>query len=247
MSSNKLYKSKISRRDSLKWIGVVSGAAVLPAACSSEDTTNTGNVIASTTTSDWPQLDLAEVTAQGYGKDPKLVNPDAAPWPLTLSDKQLNMLSTLCDILVPAENDVPSAAMVGVPDFVNEWVSAPYSAQQRDRKIILPGLEWLDAESKRRFDTSFVDTSRTDQIAIIDKIAKFESNADDKLKQAMGFFARLRFLVAGAFYSTPEGIKEIGYLGNTPIAGDYPGPTSEAMTHLEGLLDSLGLELPSTT
>ena len=35
------------------------------------------------------------------------------------------------------------------PDFVDEWVSAPYPEQQSDRKVIFTGLEWVDAEAAR--------------------------------------------------------------------------------------------------
>ncbi|MBT5682665.1 MAG: gluconate 2-dehydrogenase subunit 3 family protein, partial [Gammaproteobacteria bacterium] len=44
-----------------------------------------------------------------------------------------------------------------------------------------------------------------------------------------------------AYFASPEGTKDIGYIGNTPIAGDYPGPTPEAMAHLDKMLSDLGL------
>ena len=36
---------------------------------------------------------------------------------------------------------------------------------------------------------------------------------------------------------------DIGYLGNVPINGDYPGPSEEALAHLDGVLVALGLSL----
>jgi hypothetical protein len=47
--------------------------------------------------------------------------------------------------------------------------------------------------------------------------------------------------VLAAFFCTPEGCKDIGYLGNVPIAGDYPGPSDEAKAHLDQVLAELGL------
>ena len=58
------------------------------------------------------------------------------------------------------------------------------------------------------------------------------------------FFRRFRWLAAGAFYTTEEGMADVGYIGNTPIAGEYPGPSDEAMAHLAGVLKQLGLEMP---
>ena len=40
-----------------------------------------------------------------------------------------------------------------------------------------------------------------------------------------------------AFYT----IGSTGHEGNVVIAGDYPGPSAEAMRHLAGLLNDLGL------
>jgi hypothetical protein len=61
------------------------------------------------------------------------------------------------------------------------------------------------------------------------------------LEQAAGFFRKLRYLAMSAWYSTEPGMAEIGYIGNTPLAGDYPGPTPEALAHLDAALKQLGL------
>ena len=54
-----------------------------------------------------------------------------------------------------------------------------------------------------------------------------------------------RQLVVGAYVTSPQGMQDLGYQGNVPIAGDYPGPTPEAMTHLHSLLNDLDLKSPS--
>ena len=48
------------------------------------------------------------------------------------------------------------------------------------------------------------------------------------LEKPAELFGRMHALTMGAYYTTQEGWKDIGYLGNTPITGDYPGPTPEA-------------------
>ena len=58
----------------------------------------------------------------------------------------------------------PSASAIGVPEMIDEWVSAPYPRQQRDRSFLIAGLEWLDYEAKRRFDDSFVNCSENQQM-----------------------------------------------------------------------------------
>ena len=51
-------------------------------------------------------------------------------------------------------------------------------------------------------------------------------------RAAFSFFRLFRDRVAGGYYSTPEGWKAIGYAGNVPLVGDYPGPPPEVLKHL---------------
>jgi hypothetical protein len=91
-------------------------------------------------------------TARGYGTDPNLVanyRPGEL-WPLTLTAAQQRLAGILADIIVPADDHSPSASAVGVVEFIDEWVSAPYPAHQRDRSIVLDGFAWLDAEAAAR-------------------------------------------------------------------------------------------------
>src|SRR5687768_5238563 len=63
--------------------------------------------------------------AQGYGKDPDLLNP-VVPWSRTLTKAQLRLAAAVCDLLLPDDGRSPAASAVHVQDFVDEWVSAPY-------------------------------------------------------------------------------------------------------------------------
>src|SRR5436305_7746562 len=88
----------------------------------------------------------------GYGTDPKL-NEAYKPgdlWPLTFTPEQRRAVTALCDLIIPADEKSPSASQLQVPDFIDEWVSAPYPRQKEDRKEILVGLKWLDKEAKKR-------------------------------------------------------------------------------------------------
>ena len=63
----------------------------------------------------------------------------------------------------------------------------------------------------------------------------------DEFKRPTQAMSRFRRLVLAAFFCSPEGTKDLGYIGNTPIAGDYPGPSVEALSHLNEVLAELGL------
>lgn len=177
--------------------------------------------------------------ATGYGTDPDLSSP-VVPWSRTMTTAQLETSAALCDFILPADVQSPAASEVGVHDFIDEWVSAPYPQQQRDRQIILGGLEWLERQSRTRFNTSFASAAEADATALLDNIAYADSAAAD----LGNFFERFRYLAVGAFYTTEAGTDDIGYIGNVPIGGNYPGPSDEAMAHLAGVLEQLGLSLP---
>ena len=76
-------------------------------------------------------------------------------WPLTLNAAQRRLAGILSDIIIPADERSPSASAVGVVDFIDEWVSAPYPAQRRDRTLVLGGFTWMDAEAVRRSGKEF--------------------------------------------------------------------------------------------
>ena len=110
-----------------------------------------------------------------------------------------------------------SASQVGVVDFLDEWVSAPYPAQQQDRQLILDGLSWIDAEATRRYAKGFADLSLLEHQAICDEIC-IERAAQPELARAAKFFARYRDLTSGGFYTSPEGRRDLRYVGNVPLA-----------------------------
>ena len=235
------YAHKLSRRDSLKLLAALAASAMLPA-LSACDSTSTGDAAGGLADDGhWPELELQPVTAKGYGKDPNLMTPPEAPWPLTLTPAQLSLLALLSDIIVPAEGQSPSASAVQVPTVVDEWVSAPYPDQQQDRLTVLSALAWLDDEAALRFSRPFTALGKPQQLAIVDDIAYANEQTPRQFQRIAQAFGRLRNMVLAAYFCTPAGMEDIGYLGNVAIAGDYPGPTPEAYGHLDTVLAGLGL------
>ena len=64
----------------------------------------------------------------GYGTDPDLMKfyKPGDLWPLTFSEEQHRAVAALCDVIIPADDKSPGASSLGVPDFIDEWISAPY-------------------------------------------------------------------------------------------------------------------------
>ena len=171
------------------------------------------------------------ITAKGYGPDPSMIKiyQPGEVWPLTFTEPQRRTTRALCDVIIPADGTSPSASALGVPDFIDEWISSPYPAQAGDRQTILDGLKWIDAESQRRFQKPFADLSQDQQTLICDDIASLKPKPEHK--KAATFFKRFRDLTAGGYFTTPEGSKALGYVGNMP-SGTFEGPPLEALKHV---------------
>jgi len=170
-----------------------------------------------------------KVSAKPYGQDPKLldVSHPGELWPLTFSAAQRRTASVLCDAIIPEDEHSPSASKVGVVDFLDEWISAPYPIQQQDRGIVLKGLQWLDEESRRRFSKPAHELDAQQLHAICDDIC-YLPKAKPHFVEAARFFARYRDLTAGGFYTTPEGRKDLQFVGNVPLAS-FDGPPLEVL------------------
>ncbi len=160
----------------------------------------------------------------GLGADPDLLKKNI-PWPRVFTDAEKRAAAALADLLIPADEHGPAASAVGVVDFLDEWISAPYEPQVRDAKVIRDGLAWLDAESQRRFGKAFADAA--EQAALVDDILAKDSDAR---KKAYPFWKLFRDRAAGGYYSTPKGWRALGYTGNAPQA-EFAGPSDEALRH----------------
>jgi Gluconate 2-dehydrogenase subunit 3 len=169
---------------------------------------------------------------KGYGTDPDLLKTyhPGDVWPLTLSEPQRQLAASLADLIIPADEHSGSASSVGVVDFIDEWVSAPYPDCQRHRPIVLAGFNWLEAEATRRFGKGFARIDTGQQSSVCDEICDASRVAPER-REAARFFALYRDLTAAGFYSTPVGRKDVGYIGNVPLK-KFTGPPPELLRKL---------------
>ena len=170
--------------------------------------------------------------AAGTPTDPDLLNP-TVPWPRVLSAEELRVVTALCDLIIPADPGSPSASQVGVPAYVDEYVSAPYPAQESDLVVVRGGLAWLNRQALERFESDFPSLTLERQREICDPI-KYEPDAPDSLKPQARFFDLFRDITSTGFWTTEEGMADLGYMGNVPLPR-FDGPPPE-------VLQALGLD-----
>jgi Gluconate 2-dehydrogenase subunit 3 len=171
------------------------------------------------------------LVAKGYGTDPDLnrVYHPGELWPLTFTETQRRQAAVLCDLIFPADETSPSASSLKVHDFVNEWISSPYPESSVDLEPITECLKWFDEEAQKRFQKALPDLSMEQLHSIADDVA-FGAKQTQFQKPAK-YFSRFKYVVAGGFYTTPDGMKDIGYVGNVPTV-NFDGPTPEALKHV---------------
>ncbi len=149
--------------------------------------------------------------------------------PAFLSPHQDETLIALGERIVPGSNEAR----------VNRFVDLLLSVDTRDaRSGFLTALAAFEAESLRRFQRPFVGLTDAEQHEVLDAGAAAE-RAHPKGHRDWGWFAipetpesrdpdlgdslaHLKGWVAGAYYSSEIGMKELGWTGDTFFEG-YPG------------------------
>jgi gluconate 2-dehydrogenase gamma chain len=208
----------IERRDALKAMAAASGLVAI-----------TGKAAAQAPQAPTPSPKPPAVGPRGTPTDPDLLHPKK-DWPRKLSARELATLSALCDTIIPADDKSPAASTVGVPAYINEYVSAPYDGQMRDLVRVRGGLAWLNTESTERFGKTFVRLSAAERSQICDDIC-YLPRAKPEFQAAARFFDLIRDLTAVGFYTTDAGMRDLQYIGNMALP-KWDGPPPEVLRHL---------------
>ena len=127
------------------------------------------------------------------------------------TDHEMATIGILADIIIPKDEVSGSATDSGVPKFIDFIVLDMPNHQTPMRG----GLRWLDIESYKRFEKSFKDASETQRMQIVDDIA-WPDKAKPEMNRGVAFFNLMRNLTATGFYTSEIGVKDLGYMGNSP-------------------------------
>jgi len=107
------------------------------------------------------------------------------------------------------EMTIPGARKAGAPEFIDLLCSG----SEELGAIFTGGLLWMDQYMQRKHRSSWVGSTSEQQRALLDLIA-YKKNQTDELAPGVRFFDWVRRMSADAYYTSPEGVKELGYLGN---------------------------------
>ena len=215
-------KRGVTRREALKALSAATGLPLLASSLAAQTPAQGAGT-------QQPVQIARRVGPRGTPTDPDLLRPKK-DWPRKLSASELATLAVLVDTIIPADAKSPAASTVGVPAWINEWVSAPYDGQMRDLIRVRGGLAWLNVESDKRFGKRFNRLAEAERTAICDDIC-YLPKAKPEFQAAARFFDLVRDLTAVGFYTTDAGMRDLQYVGNVALPR-WDGPPPEVLTHL---------------
>ena len=191
----------MNRRDSLKALGLIAAGSAAIMTTNSCD--NKGKSTDSTVAN--PEDKLPGVQDFEYERTKKLYEETF------FDEHEMATITILADIIIPKDDKSPSASEVGVPDFIEFIVKdlPSYKLPMRG------GLKWLDMYAHKKYSNVFVKLNDEQKIAIVEEIA-YPSKAKPEVSQGVSFFNTMRDLTSSGFYTTKEGIADLGYAGNRP-------------------------------
>lgn len=127
--------------------------------------------------------------------------------PKAFTAHEYSTLQKLCGIVFPG------AVEGGAPDFIDLLASH----NQELQAIYTGGIAWLNHQMNSRYSAAFADAKPEQQTAMLDLIA-YRKNSTPELAPGIRFFDWLRKMTADAYYTSPVGIKDLGFMGNKGMA-----------------------------
>jgi Gluconate 2-dehydrogenase subunit 3 len=132
--------------------------------------------------------------------------------PLFLEAGQDKTLAAVSEVMVPG------SAAAGVDRFVDLLLSVDTGAHQEE---FVASLAAMDDEAKKKFGRGFAGLMANEQVALLTNFSTGESQ---------GHFDNLKQWIVGAYYSSEQGMRELGWDGNYAFES-FPGCEHEVEGH----------------
>lgn len=145
-------------------------------------------------------------------------------------------ITLLADIIIPKDDRSGSASDAGVPEYMDYSLAETFADQPERQTAMRGGLQWLDRESRKRFQKNFVDITGTQRTEILDDIA-YPKKAKPEFSHGVRFFTMFRDFTASGFFTSKIGIADLKYIGNVP--NQWNGAPAEVLQKLGVSYDML--------
>jgi len=115
-------------------------------------------------------------------------------------------LKTLGDIIIPGASDAGAAEFIDFLSSHNDELAAIFNG----------GFGWLDHYMQKTYGADFLSVTPAQQTELLDKLA-YEKNTTPETAPGVPFWTWTRNMVVDAYYTSPAGVKDLGYMGNSAM------------------------------
>lgn len=176
-----------------------------------------------------PSLEAREFPA-GYDASKDL---ERADWkPVFMDEHQNNTLIALSDLMIPA-TDTPGAKDALVNRFLDLLMTVE---KQETQRAFVAALGYIDGTCMELYKAAFIYVPREQQIEFLNLLAYPHSEStwgeEPEAFPGHAHFQKLKEWIAGAYYSSPAGLKEIGWNGEFPH-GVFAGCEHQGKSHVQ--------------
>ncbi|MEP6716817.1 MAG: gluconate 2-dehydrogenase subunit 3 family protein [Terriglobia bacterium] len=116
-------------------------------------------------------------------------------------------LRALAELIVPGANEGGAAEFIDFLSSHNEDLAAIFNG----------GFGWLDSYMRKTYGSDFLSAKPGQQTELLDKLA-FAKNATPETAPGAAFWNWTRNMVVDAYYTSPAGVKNVGYMGNKALS-----------------------------
>lgn len=185
---------KINRRDSLKYLAVAGvSAGLLTTGCDTDE-----------------EVEEAVPETEEFRGFRNLSEADIEMLKQPFfTDHERETVRVLANIVIPEDDRSGNAEDAGTVEFIEfmMWDAPVLQLPVRG------GLQWLDHQCRKRFESNFIECSEGQMIEVVEDIA-YPETAPPEMSQGVAFFNRFRDLVATGFWTSKMGIEDLQYMGN---------------------------------
>ncbi len=136
--------------------------------------------------------------------------------PVLFSDKQARLVTTLADVIIPAD-EYPSASEVGVPAFIESMVKDVYTKDQRNR--FLEGLDRFADDARIELNAEYFDSVEEQRYQFT--YSQNQKALDVDPSPEPPFFLTFKELTILGYFTSEVGATQV--LRYEPIPGRYDG------------------------
>lgn len=123
-----------------------------------------------------------------------------------LNAHEFETIAVLSEIIIPGAGAAGAAPFIDLLSSNNPEFAARFTG----------GILWLDHECDQRFQTSFLAASAAQRAEVLDLIA-YRKNRTPALGPGIEFFDLARRIASDAYFTSREGVKAIGFMGNAAL------------------------------